>query len=70
MFKRQEMYHRLQWLRTEGERFAEENKMLQKRLAELKRQQREGLRAANDAIQQAEQKKKQLEQTEAEMEQQ
>lgn len=70
MLKRQEMYHRMQWLRTEGERLSEENKMLQKRLADLKRQQRQGLMAANEAMQQAEEKKRQLEETEAKMEHQ
>lgn len=70
MLKRQEMYHRLQWLRSEGERLAEENKRLQKRLAELKRQQKEGLRAVTEASHQAEERKRQLEQAEAQVEKQ
>ncbi|CAH1104977.1 unnamed protein product [Psylliodes chrysocephalus] len=39
MRKRQEAYHRLQWLRNEGERMSEENKRLQARLNLLKNQQ-------------------------------
>ncbi|KAF7280747.1 uncharacterized protein LOC143206787 [Rhynchophorus ferrugineus] len=37
--KRQEAFHRLQWLKIEGERLAEENKRLQERLNELRQQQ-------------------------------
>lgn len=34
--RRQAAYHRLQWLRAEGERMREENVHLQQRLEELK----------------------------------
>ncbi|XP_066140227.1 trichohyalin-like isoform X2 [Euwallacea fornicatus] len=36
--KRQEVFHRLQWLKTEEKRLAEENSRLEERLEELKRQ--------------------------------
>lgn len=67
MQKRQQMYHRLQWLHSEGERLNAENKMLQQRLAELKRKQKEGLREVGEAMQQAEDRKRHLEQQEVQM---
>lgn len=33
---RQQAFHRLQWLKTEGDRLGEENMLLQQRLKELK----------------------------------
>lgn len=65
MQKRQQLYHRLQWLRSEGDRLNAENKMLQKRLTELKRQQKEVLHVANEAMLRAEERKRQLEEAEA-----
>lgn len=65
MLIRQQLYHRMQWLRAEGDRLNEENRLLKKRFAELKRQQQEQFVASSQAIEQAEERNRQLVQTEA-----
>ncbi|KAG5861679.1 hypothetical protein JTB14_038371 [Gonioctena quinquepunctata] len=60
MQKRQEAYHRLQWLRSEGERMTEENKRLQRRLEELKQQQRDEQERAAELAAEAEAKRQSL----------
>lgn len=62
---RQEAYHRLQWLRSEGDRLAQENDRLQGRLKQLKRDQKEQMRKAEEVEAEAEEAKAQLEETEA-----
>lgn len=67
MQRRQMAYHRLQWLRSEGERMHEENKRLQQRLEELKKEQRnEQRRMAEDAAK-VEEERQNLSKQEAEM---
>ncbi|XP_074040219.1 uncharacterized protein [Leptinotarsa decemlineata] len=70
MQKRQEAYHRLQWLRSEGGRMNEENKRLQQRLEELKKQQREERKRAAEAAAQAEVERQNLVQEESQVKEQ
>lgn len=67
---RQEAYHRLQWLRSEGERLAHENERLQGRLKQLKDEQRNQITKAEQIEQQAEDTRAQLEATEANLQEQ
>ncbi|KAJ8933845.1 hypothetical protein NQ314_013767 [Rhamnusium bicolor] len=60
MQKRQEAYHRLQWLRSEGERMSEENRRLQRRLEELKMEQQMEQNQAAEAAAQAETTRQEL----------
>ncbi|KAF5293496.1 hypothetical protein FQA39_LY02981 [Lamprigera yunnana] len=61
MQKRQEAYHRLQWIRSEGIRLGEENATLQNRLRSLKRQQKDELTKTRQREEEAEMCKNQLE---------
>ncbi|RZC41247.1 PERQ amino acid-rich with GYF domain-containing protein 2-like, partial [Asbolus verrucosus] len=61
MMKRQAAYHRLQWLRSEGERLNEENNSLKKRLTQMKRMHMEEQRKMAQIERMAEQKKEALE---------
>ncbi|XP_057666518.1 uncharacterized protein LOC130900143 [Diorhabda carinulata] len=67
ILKRQQLYHRLQWLRNEGERMFEENKRLQNRLHSLKRQQEMEQMNASQAAEAAEAKAAELEKEEEKM---
>ncbi|KAB0793547.1 hypothetical protein PPYR_13167 [Photinus pyralis] len=67
MQKRQEVYHRLQWMRSEGARLNEENTQLQARLKQLKRQQKQELMKSYKREEEAEQQRNQLEATEAQL---
>lgn len=64
MLKKQMAYHRLEWLRGEGERLHEENKRLQRRLAEIKRLQKEEQLSALQAQEDAQIRRQQLEEAE------
>nr|CAH7761119.1 unnamed protein product [Callosobruchus chinensis] len=64
MMRRQQAYHRLQWLRSEGERMNEENKRLMMRLDQLKEQQRAEQQKMNDMAERAEARRQQLTQEE------
>ncbi|CAH1953650.1 unnamed protein product [Acanthoscelides obtectus] len=64
MMKRQQAYHRLQWLRSEGERLNEENKRLMNRLDQLKELQRVEQQKMTDMAERAEAKRMQLTQEE------
>lgn len=61
MMKRQAAYHRLEWLRSEGERLNEENTSLKKRLQHLKQLHKEEQRKMMEAEYEAERKKEALE---------
>ncbi|EFA08305.1 serine/threonine-protein kinase dst2 [Tribolium castaneum] len=61
MMKRQAAYHRLQWLRSEGERLNEENNRLKTRLQQLKQMHKEEQRKMMEAELEAEAKKEALE---------
>ncbi|XP_044252773.1 uncharacterized protein LOC123003825 [Tribolium madens] len=61
MMKRQAAYHRLQWLRSEGERLNEENNRLKTRLQQLKQMHKEEQRKMMEAELVAEAKKEALE---------
>ncbi|KAL3273081.1 hypothetical protein HHI36_014536 [Cryptolaemus montrouzieri] len=67
MHRRQQAFHRLNWLRTEGERLAAENTRLQSRLNELKKEQKQELIAAEARAEEAEVKRQELESEETEM---
>ncbi|XP_072397713.1 uncharacterized protein [Diabrotica undecimpunctata] len=56
MMKRQQLYHRLQWLRNEGERMSDENNCLEQRLKKLKEQQEYEQKQAAQAAETAENK--------------
>ncbi|CAH1376655.1 unnamed protein product [Tenebrio molitor] len=66
MMKRQAAFHRLQWLRSEGERLNEENNSLKKRLAQLKHLHKEEQLKMMQVEKAAEAKKEALEATQAE----
>lgn len=66
MMKRQAAYHRLQWLRSEGERLNEENNSLKKRLNQLKQQHKDEIGKMQQKEKAAEAKKDALEAAEAE----
>ncbi|KAF2905197.1 hypothetical protein ILUMI_00974 [Ignelater luminosus] len=68
--RRQEAYHRLQWLRSEGGRFREENDRLQARLKELKKQQQEELLNVRKREEMAELRKTHLEATQIDLQNQ
>ncbi|KAK5640913.1 hypothetical protein RI129_009460 [Pyrocoelia pectoralis] len=65
MQKRQEVYHRLQWMRSEGMRLNEENAHLQARLRQLKNQQKQELMKSYKLEEESEQRRSELEATEA-----
>ncbi|KAK9883201.1 hypothetical protein WA026_001393 [Henosepilachna vigintioctopunctata] len=65
MHRRQQAYHRLNWLKTEGERLAAENVRLQARLNELKREQQEEMLSAEAREAEAEARRVELEAEEA-----
>ncbi|KAJ8949065.1 hypothetical protein NQ318_016967 [Aromia moschata] len=67
MQRRQAAYHRLQWLRSEGERMNEENKRLQSRLDELKQEQQMEQNRAAEMAAEAETKRQQLIEQEAQV---
>ncbi|XP_050514573.1 uncharacterized protein LOC126889901 [Diabrotica virgifera virgifera] len=56
MMRRQQLYHRLQWLRNEGERMSDENNCLEQRLKKLKEQQEYEQKQATEAAETAETK--------------
>ncbi|CAH1117866.1 unnamed protein product [Phaedon cochleariae] len=58
--RRQEAYHRLQWLRSEGERMTEENRRLQRRLEELKEEQKREQIVASEVAAEVEAKRQEL----------
>lgn len=58
---RQEAYHRMMWLRSEGERLQAENKKLHERLYELKLRQKDELTKASQIDNDKERKRIQLE---------
>ncbi|VEN44769.1 unnamed protein product, partial [Callosobruchus maculatus] len=60
MMRRQQAYHRLQWLRSEGERMNEENKRLMTRLDQLKEQQRAEQQKLTEMAERAEARRQQL----------
>nr|CAI5855612.1 unnamed protein product [Callosobruchus analis] len=64
MMRRQQAYHRLQWLRSEGERMNEENKRLMMRLDQLKEQQRAEQQKMTEMAERAEARRQQLTQEE------
>lgn len=59
--RRQMAYHRMNWLKAEGERLAAENAKLQQRLDELKKEQKHEMILAQQREEEAEQKREQLE---------
>lgn len=61
MQRRQEAYHRLQWLRSEGTRLNEENAKLQARLRALKKEQKDGMMEFKRREEMAELRKNELE---------
>ncbi|KAI4456692.1 hypothetical protein MML48_8g00000844 [Holotrichia oblita] len=67
---RQEAYHRMMWLRSEGDRLSAENKRLQDRLKELKDRQREEMKRAANIDRQNEDKRKELEKTQEDLQDQ
>lgn len=67
MILRQEAYHRMQWLKREGDRLAAENNNLQKRLNELKRMQKAELNRKADIEREAAERKAHLEAVEADL---
>ncbi|XP_060522365.1 uncharacterized protein LOC132699584 [Cylas formicarius] len=68
MQRRQEAFHRLQWLKIEGKRLAEENDRLHQRLAELRRQQKAEQERAAARAASVEAQKQSLEAEEAQKE--
>lgn len=67
MQRRQMAYHRLQWLRTEGERMHDENMRLQQRLEQLKTEQKNEQMRMAEAAAKAEEERQKLAKEEAEM---
>ncbi|XP_018561820.1 stress response protein nst1-like [Anoplophora glabripennis] len=67
MVRRQQAYHRLQWLKSEGERMSEENKRLMRRLEELKKEQQLEQNRASERAAEAETKRQELAQEEIQM---
>lgn len=67
MILRQEAYHRMQWLKREGDRLSAENSKLQKRLNELKRLQKAELQRKGEIEREAAEQKTQLEAVEADL---
>ncbi|XP_044759016.1 uncharacterized protein LOC123316832 isoform X2 [Coccinella septempunctata] len=65
MHRRQQAFHRLNWLRTEGERLAAENQRLHERLRMLKRGQIDEIRQAEAKEAEADAKREALEAQEA-----
>lgn len=65
MHRRQQAFHRLNWLRTEGDRLTAENEALHRRLKDLKRQQLQEIREAETKEAEAEAKREELEAQEA-----
>ncbi|XP_022917279.1 meiosis-specific nuclear structural protein 1-like [Onthophagus taurus] len=68
MQMRQETYHRLMWLRSEGDRLSEENKRLINRLKELKFRQKEQMKKAGEIEMANENKRIELEKTQEALE--
>lgn len=64
MMKRQAAYHRLQWLRSEGERLNEENNSLKKRLVQMRQMMMEEQERMAEKERMYEAKKEALEATE------
>lgn len=67
---RQEAYHRMMWLRSEGDRLSEENKRLQKRLHELKQRQKDEMKRAANIDKHNEDKRRELEKTQEDLQDQ
>ncbi|XP_045478294.1 proteoglycan 4-like [Harmonia axyridis] len=65
MHRRQQAFHRLNWLRTEGDRLSAENERLHQRLKELKHEQMEEIKQAEEREAEAEAKRIELEAQEA-----
>ncbi|KAF5283479.1 hypothetical protein FQR65_LT13867 [Abscondita terminalis] len=67
MHKRQQAYHRLEWMRTEGVRLNQENTQLRARLKELKQLQKHALMESQQKEEDAEMRKTQLETAQIEL---